>query len=336
MALRVNHMENADDVHAQDERRVIQRMIGYKHRLNEARAGSVMWGDDLEVSATPGDVMSVDVSFGAAYVDSTEPTPNWPGGYFVFSENNPETLEVVESDPSNPRHDLVGIQVLNDEFSGAEHTAELVVLEGVADPDPTDPDVPWNFLPLARVVIGPGATAVTDEDVTDLRHFASGLGGINSASTFDEFPAPHWDGMWAWARDEQHLYFSEGLTWNIYGRTFADVVFAQAGNLAVASGEFSYLFNYPTTLNALVAIVDVAPTDADIILDIIKNGGGSIFAGSGSLPHIAAGSTQVAAPYPVDGSPGISGGDALRLDILQVGSSIPGANLAVMLQHYQV
>lgn len=105
------------------------------------------------------------------------------------------------------------------------------------------------------------------------------------------------------------------------------LVFYVDGTLATGTGK-SAKINVPFTgrITKVVANVDTAPTGADIIVDIHKNGT-TIFTTQSNRPTIASSATSGNTTTIEVSSVAID--DVLTLDIDQVGSTVAGADLSV-------
>src|SRR5258705_8480437 len=99
--------------------------------------------------------------------------------------------------------------------------------------------------------------------------------------------------------------------------------FALSGGLTAPTlGKLRFRFPFDATLEGVSAAVDTAPTGANIILDVNKNGV-SIFPIS-TKPTITATTFDTGGSEDVPDTTGILSGDYLQVDIDQVGSTIPG------------
>lgn len=107
--------------------------------------------------------------------------------------------------------------------------------------------------------------------------------------------------------------------------------FSQAGTLAVGTGTFKL----PFTLNAEVISVRLAaatsPTGADLIVDVHKNGT-TIFTTQANRPRIVAGDADGVGAEVVPDVTAIAEGEYLTVDIDQVGSTVPGEDLTVVVE----
>lgn len=98
------------------------------------------------------------------------------------------------------------------------------------------------------------------------------------------------------------------------------------GTLAVETGAMSFIAPMTLVIKEVRLSVDTAPTGADLIIDVNKNGS-TIFTTQANRPTITASTTSAtsAAPDVVN----LVVGDKISIDIDQVGSTAAGDNLAV-------
>lgn len=83
------------------------------------------------------------------------------------------------------------------------------------------------------------------------------------------------------------------------------------------------------TISEVRITAGTAPTGASLIADVKKNGT-TIYSGGTGRPTLTAGSTQG-----TDGTPSTTtaaGGDYFTIDIAQIGSTVAGADIAVMIE----
>lgn len=132
------------------------------------RAHGVGHRDDLKVTQRTGLGLYVLVGAGGGLLHGSEDANQ--GAYGVWNDG-PVELPVTSPDLSYSRNDIVGVRVRDHNYSGiaADDGTYLVVVAGTPSGTPADPTVPDNFLPLARVVVAPGTTDITNAMITDLR-----------------------------------------------------------------------------------------------------------------------------------------------------------------------
>ncbi|MCP4346119.1 MAG: hypothetical protein GY795_11415 [Desulfobacterales bacterium] len=102
------------------------------------------------------------------------------------------------------------------------------------------------------------------------------------------------------------------------------------GVLTAVAGTNPIRLPFAVDVINVTLAVDTAPTDADILVDVNEDGT-TIYTTQASRPTIAATETsgeQVAAPD----EPRIAADAVISVDVDQVGSTVAGADLAVVLQ----
>jgi hypothetical protein len=112
-------------------------------------------------------------------------------------------------------------------------------------------------------------------------------------------------------------------------RTTQIATFSSSGVLAVKSGGTRYYYEQAATIQQVRASVGTAPSGASIIIDVRKNGT-SIFPISPRPATTSGSNTTTATPDTTS----LAAGDYLTVDIVQVGSITPGADLTVEIKGY--
>lgn len=105
-------------------------------------------------------------------------------------------------------------------------------------------------------------------------------------------------------------------------------LFSRSSVLSVVTGAGRFYVPRARDILAVVAAVGTAPTGAAILIDVNKNGT-TIFTTQANRPSIAIGATKVAAPA-VPAVTTVAAGDLLSVDVDQIGSTIPGSDLTVL------
>lgn len=107
----------------------------------------------------------------AANAHGTVVTLTTQGVYYCYNDNasGKVSLAIASSNPSNPRIDVVGMQVEDAVYSGSNNDWKLAVVTGTAASSPTVPTFPANFLPLSLVWVPAAATNIVSADIIDLR-----------------------------------------------------------------------------------------------------------------------------------------------------------------------
>lgn len=121
---------------------------------------------------------------------------------------------------------------------------------------------------------------------------------------------------------------SSGVAWAPFGR---DINFS-VGTVAVSTGTFKWRNYTGATLSIkrVCAQVGTAPVGASILVDVNVNGT-TIFTTQANRPSIASGATESSIVTNMNVTT-ITSGQSLTIDVDQVGSTTPGANLAVQVE----
>lgn len=111
--------------------------------------------------------------------------------------------------------------------------------------------------------------------------------------------------------------------------TYQVQVFTVPGTLSVGTGRAKFYIPGPITIGNIRASVGTAPLGSDLIVDVNKNGT-TIFTTQTSRPKIFAGQTLASTSTP--NITQLTTGDYLTVDIDQIGSLNPGADLSVQIE----
>jgi hypothetical protein len=118
----------------------------------------------------------------------------------------------------------------------------------------------------------------------------------------------------------------------ISGRNREQVAtFARTGALTVATGAARFRFPWDVTLLGVTGAVNTAPTGAAIIFDVKRNGT-SIFTTTANRPTIAIGAFATTVE-PAPDIVALTAGQYLTVDIVQIGSTVPGADLTAFVRY---
>lgn len=112
------------------------------------------------------------------------------------------------------------------------------------------------------------------------------------------------------------------------GAATAPIVFSYAGAATTGSGTLGYPIALPATIHGVLVTAGTAPTGASLILDVNKNGT-TIFTTQANRPTIADGSTSSSLAIP--DVTAVATNDKITVDIDQVGSSVAGSDLVVVI-----
>jgi hypothetical protein len=150
--------------------------------------GGVLANNELVVTQAASPAMSVLVTPGRAKVvgnSLTAPTGAPTGSYtwttqgmYDVLNDATATLTISSSDPTNPRIDLVYIQVQDAFYTGSANQAVLQVLAGTPASSPAAPSLPVNSIALANVRVNASATTITTANITNLASVATIMGQV--------------------------------------------------------------------------------------------------------------------------------------------------------------
>lgn len=150
--------------------------------------GGVLANNELYVTQAGTPAMSVLVSPGRAKVvgtSSTAPTGAPSGSYtwttqamYDVLNDATATLTIASADPTNPRIDLVYIQVQDAFYTGSANQAVLQVAAGTPASSPAAPSLPVNSIALANVRVNASATTITTANITNLASVATIMGQV--------------------------------------------------------------------------------------------------------------------------------------------------------------
>jgi hypothetical protein len=133
--------------------------------------------------------MSVSVAAGYANIVGT--TQSNMGSYVAYNDAA-ATLTVTTANPSNPRIDIVVVQVSDAYYTGTLNSVSFSVVAGTPAVSPVAPTTPANSILLATIAVAAGATQILNANITDNR-VVSGNGIANSTITLqaDDYNLPN-------------------------------------------------------------------------------------------------------------------------------------------------
>lgn len=134
------------------------------------RVGGALGPTELLCTQQGSPNMSVILKPGRAKVTGTSVSP--PAGmtwttqamYDVLNDAD-VTLTIAASNPTNPRIDLVYIQVQDSFYSGANNQAIAGVVTGTPAASPSVPATPANSIAIATVAVAAGATSIVNANI---------------------------------------------------------------------------------------------------------------------------------------------------------------------------
>lgn len=116
--------------------------------------------------------------------------------------------------------------------------------------------------------------------------------------------------------------------------SWENCIFSQSGILAVRTGTSRYPIKGGTfQIETIAVMVNTAPTGATLIVDVNKNGS-TIYGTQGNRPTVAISGTS--ATVGAHDSTTVTTGDYISVDIDQVGSTVPGSDLVLVLRMQRI
>ena len=112
------------------------------------------------------------------------------------------------------------------------------------------------------------------------------------------------------------------------------IPFGWPDNLVTRVGTTRYRFPFAATLIGVSAAINTAPTGSDAIFDVNKNGT-TVFTTQANRPRILAGAYACDEVTNMDIT-SLAVGDYLTVDIDQIGSTVPGADLSLLIRYQKV
>lgn len=140
--------------------------------------GGVLSGGELGVRAQSTPNMTVSVNAGRAKVAGTAVSP--PSGFTFTTQGFYDvlndaalTVTIATSNATQPRIDVVCVQVQDSFYAGSINSASITVVTGVAASTPTVPAIPANSLALAYVAVAANTTSIVSANITNVAASAS-------------------------------------------------------------------------------------------------------------------------------------------------------------------
>ena len=108
----------------------------------------------------------------------------------------------------------------------------------------------------------------------------------------------------------------------------APAVFSQSGTATTGVGALRFPVTQPATVAGVIATASTAPTGQALVFDVNKNGT-TMFTTQSNRPQIGAGLQQTSQVFVPDVT-AVATNDYISVDIDQIGSSVAGADLVVI------
>lgn len=176
----------------------------------KARSGVVpRGGDPLKVITPSSSSLGVRVQVGDCVVQGSNSSVQ---GAYLCHVTSTHALTLATAHSSLTRHDLIVARVYDSQYTGALNVFKLEVVTGAAGGGV--PAAPANSLALASVQVGPNAGTIISSNITDLRVFTTGPGGIIPSKSTESINANGYTGLARYNTDKKELLLWDGASWS--------------------------------------------------------------------------------------------------------------------------
>lgn len=139
------------------------------------------------------------------------------GDYIVVNPDNAGVV-LTASSPTTNRYDIIGVRVQDNFYDGlGANTGNVVVVQGTPSAGtPSDPALPFSFLPIVRAVVNAGSSAPVFQD---LRVRTAPLGGLVPVANVTErnLILNAQRGQSVFRLDRNWVEVWDGTTWRVQG-----------------------------------------------------------------------------------------------------------------------
>jgi hypothetical protein len=237
--------------------------------------------------------MTVLVESGVACIPGTE---SGAQADYWGSNDAQVTLSITAAHATLPRIDIVVINIRDTFYSGGSNDSQLQVITGTAASSPVAPTAPNNAIILYQVAVGAAVTSIVDANLTDVRFYLAGVGGVINIRNLAAAPVAGTEmfaGQLLYTMDTKRLYLYDGTATNqvypstdIFVRKTADETVNNSATLqnddvllaAVAANqvyEFELQFHYNSGTTPDIKFGWTFPSGLTMVYDIYSVGGGS-------------------------------------------------------------
>jgi hypothetical protein len=134
--------------------------------------GGVIHSGDYQVTALGSPAMAVNVAGGVpggqAWVAGTT-IAGVQGLYYCYNDAQ-VTVGITGSDPSNPRIDIIALQIQDAFYAGAINSASIAYVSGTPAGSPVPPTTPASSILLADIAVAALATSITTGNITNIQN----------------------------------------------------------------------------------------------------------------------------------------------------------------------
>jgi hypothetical protein len=174
--------------------------------------GGVRWDDGNSFKVVPKTGMTVTVHAGHAFVKGNQ---GGTEGLYVVTNDTDFDVTLNAADSTNPRKDIVFVQVLDANYTGSLNQGQISYLAGTPGVGAPAPALPNNSLLLATITVAAHDTSIGSADINDGRKAVVAAGGIQPVqpSAGLNYPTTLWIGRSVYNWDTHNLEFWDGDDW---------------------------------------------------------------------------------------------------------------------------
>lgn len=193
-------------------------VAAYTPAVSATTAGGghgVVGSGDLAVTQNGTPNMSVNVAAGRAFIRGGVSSGAATVGTYAVMNDATTNVSIAAADATNPRIDLVCVQVRDTNYGEAASEARFFVVQGTPAAVPAVPSISGlNVLVLAQVAVGAAVTTIVTGNITDKRTFAASIGGIQRCtSTTRPTSSSLYEGLVIDETDLDRLWVYDGAAW---------------------------------------------------------------------------------------------------------------------------
>jgi hypothetical protein len=156
----------------------------------------------------------VRINAGSCYIGATSTL----GGSYECHNDADYDVQTSASHATLNRKDLIVAQVRDAvDDTGVNNDYIITVVTGTPASSPALPATPNQAIALAQVQVNATTTTVTNANITDLRQYVVGLGGVLPCTGSSQVPANPYPGMKIWRSDLTSEQIWDGTAWQPIG-----------------------------------------------------------------------------------------------------------------------
>ena len=254
-------------------------------------------------------------------------------GPYVATLRSTGRVDLDASSTTNPRRDLIVLQVLDGSIGDAETRGRLWRVTGTPSATPVLPALPLGAIPLADVAVAANATQITSANITDLRKAAGLRGAVRLMLAGDSHSDPGiypGDARYCRTHQQVEVWKADGV-WHGTVTTTADTTTFDTASSTVSKIVASVAIadpGYPYRIRATGALIWTQGINTTFDLGIRQSTAGGTNWGQAVGFANGAGGLAPDIYRQVQGSSGttaLTGANTVCLCLIRTGGSDPAA-----------